>query len=218
MKTKKSERFFQKPKKADNDNENGNENENENGNDNGNDNEKSLYAGDGVVKEAEHIGEFEGEDLQTGTVCDVDPIPVSDVPISSVPLSEFASGLVSDVDSISVSDAISDRTSGLLSEREKDGLVKKGLPISYVLEREHRATQYAQSHGEQVESVLLRWWERDGDSPKYVASKNSRNIPRQPTSVATSDPTVTVGTSFDVNDFFEVAIRASERKWREKGQ
>ncbi len=81
--------------------------------------------------------------------------------------------------------------SASLSERQIDLLIKEGVPLSYIEERQARAQDYAEIHQKDPADVLRRWWRGDRRS----------HTPPPKTAPASSVPK-----SYALDDFFEAAV------------
>lgn len=79
-----------------------------------------------------------------------------------------------------------------LSEEERQKLLTKGVPADYISRRLGRAEDYALKNQKRVFDVLCNWWEED-----------KTKQPRQ------SDKTGYLGNSFDIDDFFQAALKKS---------
>ena len=79
-----------------------------------------------------------------------------------------------------------------LSEEERQALLLKGISEAYINERLQRAEAYALRHQKPVFDVLCDWWKED-----------KTKQPRQ--SAKTGD----IGNSFDIDDFFQAALKKS---------
>ena len=114
----------------------------------------------------------------------------------------------SDSDSVSDSDSGSDRvfctpsvpptssapgSAAPQEEKEKEELVRMGVPRDYLNARWNRARSYARSHGGSVKDTLLSWWQED---------QTRRTSPP-----STSSPSP--NKSYDLDDFFEAALARS---------
>ena len=102
--------------------------------------------------------------------------------------------------------SVSDGSAGVrhLSEAEKKDLISFGVPAAYVKEREARAEEYAALHGKSVFDVLLSWWRED------------RGVNRKPRREA--DEVREIPKSYDLDEFFEAAIRRGLREADETGK
>lgn len=161
----KTERFFEKAKKADNDNNNDNGAENENKNEN-----DTVY-GDEDDNGAENYNEcgFRSAALS-----------VSDLPHPK------ESGFLD-------SQKGTGATSSVLTDGERDVLVKSGIPESYINERVERAAYFAKRQKMRVAEVLGVWWESDKNKPLSLAAKC----------------VMSPGGSFDTDEFFKLAAQRS---------
>ena len=97
---------------------------------------------------------------------------------------------------------VSDGASRVLSEQDKQDLKKLGLPDGYLLgERVERASAYARERNRAVMDVLLDWWRAD-----------ERNIKKGERARAQEDPDGHTPKSYDLDEFFEAAVRRGLRE------
>ena len=138
----KTERFFEKAKKADNDNNNDNGAENEDQNENVTDNGDEADNGNGNENE----GGFRSAAKS-----------VSDLPHRKE----------RDLLGIGGKEA----ATSSLSEAEKSELKRLGIPESYINERLERAAYFAMRQKTRISEILRQWWEGDKSRPRSVGAR-----------------------------------------------
>ena len=84
-----------------------------------------------------------------------------------------------------------------LSLEERERLLSKGLPSRYLDERVERASEYAAKNGGYVYDVLMEWWKTDRARAPWNISQTEHGR------------TADIGSSFDIDDFFQAALRKS---------
>ena len=164
----KTDRFFEEPKKADNDNGNDNDNDNEIDND--------IDIDNGI---GNGIGEKEKENEKEKA--EFSPSSAPCVPDGSAPL----------------------------SEREKEELIKKGIPRSYIEERAERAVAYARERRSTAFAVLERWWSEDEARQKRLLSKEAKVGKRGGSGYEEREK------SYDCDEFFQEAIEKTNLYFKE---
>ena len=90
-----------------------------------------------------------------------------------------------------------DSSLSILSGEERTSLLSKGLTQRYIDERLERAGSYAASNRKSAFSVLLEWWEKDRS--RYQSSHSPPRISAQSRQERAR--------SFDIDSFFEAAQR-----------
>ena len=88
-----------------------------------------------------------------------------------------------------------------LSHEDRQYLIDKGLPSDYVDQNADRAAAYALDHGKDCADVILDWWKTDRARAPWNQSQ-TRTRPREP---------ITLGNSFDTDEFFQAALARSFR-------
>lgn len=84
-----------------------------------------------------------------------------------------------------------------LTSEERERLLAKGLPSRYLDERVERASEYAAKNGSYVYDVLMEWWKTDRARAPWNISQTEHGR------------TADIGSSFDIDDFFQAALRKS---------
>ena len=111
---------------------------------------------------------------------------------------------ISEAISDRISDSVSDGASRALSEQDKKDLKHLGLPDGYLLgERVERASAYARERNMAVMDVLLDWWRADERRCKARERERMR---------AQEDPDGHTPNSYDLDEFFEAAVRRGLRE------
>jgi hypothetical protein len=87
----------------------------------------------------------------------------------------------------------------MLSEREKQELKERGVPLDYVTLRLERARAYAKKHRISVSVVLWEWWQQDQHSRRAPTAARSQS----PVSPEQSNK------SYDLDDFWQAAVERS---------
>ena len=85
-----------------------------------------------------------------------------------------------------------------------DSLVAEGISEGYINERRHRAEDFARRHKRRLSSVLREWWESDKADYRGAGHAKTGAVSPQPSE-----------SSFDTDDFFEVAVAKSIREMEE---
>ena len=84
-----------------------------------------------------------------------------------------------------------------LTSEERERLLSKGLPSRYLDERVERASEYAAKNGSYVYDVLMEWWKTDRARAPWNISQTEHGR------------TADIGSSFDIDDFFQAALNRS---------
>jgi hypothetical protein len=99
----------------------------------------------------------------------------------------------------------SDITEDPVDPDSLDSLVAEGISEGYINERRFRAEGFARRHKRRVASVLREWWARDKDNYRETDRSRSGSV----------DAWKPSESSFDTDDFFEVALAKSMREMEE---
>ena len=178
----KTERFFEKAKKADNDS------------DNDNDNDSVIDSGNGNENESEN-------DIAIDSGRDSDNDNRADRGKGAKESSAFGSEISSATRSAVVSDKLSEHLSEKKEVFKKEFIYDEerlsGIPKEYIRARIERAAEYAKERGIELCAVLAEWWQKDSRSPPRASRSKDRGAGQK---------------SYDIDDFFEAALKNSEER------
>ena len=92
------------------------------------------------------------------------------------------------------------------TEEDRKWLISKGVPADYIDEREKRAIDHAVQQGKPVHEVLFHWWVADRAHPPWIVRYyDAINHPKKDESKFDCN-------SFDIDDFFQAALKHSFRE------
>ena len=91
----------------------------------------------------------------------------------------------------------------VISDDEREDLIKKGIPEGYITERLARAALFAKKQSKRVSAVLLAWWEED-----------ERARLRRPSGRASPSGE---GKSYDLDEFAAASFRRALREYENLG-